>query len=556
MVLVVSMVIALLGGIGLSGSATAADQAPSPYEFASPQFVASGEWIVLCTGYSGCNAAGYSDSGYSSVSSTSYWRQSTGHNCTNYVAYRMVRGGMPNTRPASLTGYASNWGPSFASQTNSTPAVGSIAWWDTSYSSTGHVAYVEKVISNDEVLVSEDNWGGDFRWRKVTRSGGRWPQGFIHLNDVGTPPAGSQTGPRAFEPLPTPGRLVDTRSGVGVAAGAVSGGTDATVQVTGRGGVPASGVGSVVLNVTTFGGATPGWVTAYASGAALPDVRSTSWFGSYYTNNEVLVKVGSDGRIKLRPSSDVGMVVDVVGWLPPAAWLTTTAPTRIADTRSGLGVTRAQVSSGGTIDVPVAGRGGVPSTGAVAAVLSVTAPKRPGSGWVAAWAAGTTRPAVADLRLVDNTSTTGLVTSLIGAGGKVSLYTTATTDLVVDVVGWVPADSDVRIVRPVRALDTRGSAPVTGGTSVRSPFRGVGDVPDSGVVGALVSITSSDSTASGALIAYPSGTTRPGAGTTHFTKGQTVTTLAVLPVGPDGGISVYTSRTSDVIVDVHGYVRG
>ncbi len=107
----------------------------------------SAEWIVLCTGYASCRAAGYSDSGYEAVSSTSYWRQSTGHNCTNYVAYRLVRNGMPNERPASLTGNAYNWGPAFADLTDDKPVVGSVAWWDTSFSSTGHVAYVEKVVS-------------------------------------------------------------------------------------------------------------------------------------------------------------------------------------------------------------------------------------------------------------------------------------------------------------------------------------------------------------------------------------------------------------------------
>jgi surface antigen len=143
------------------------------------------EWIVLCTGYSGCKTAGYSEAGYEAASKTSYWSQYVGHNCTNYVGYRLVKNGLPNTRPASLTGNASNWGPSFPTQTNDSPAVGAIAWWDTSFSSTGHVAYVEKVISNSEILISEDNWGGDFRWRRVTFAGGKWPNGFIHLKDQG-----------------------------------------------------------------------------------------------------------------------------------------------------------------------------------------------------------------------------------------------------------------------------------------------------------------------------------------------------------------------------------
>ncbi|HET8989028.1 MAG TPA: CHAP domain-containing protein [Humibacillus sp.] len=529
-----ALLVALLASVGLIAPASSA------------------EWIVLCTGYDSCNAAGYPDSGYKAVSSTSYWRQTPGHNCTNYVAYRLVKNGMPNERPASLTGNAYNWGPAFPDLTDDKPVKGAVAWWDTSYSATGHVAYVEKVVSPDEILVSEDNWGGDFRWRRVTRMGGRWPQGFIHLRDQATP----VSDPKAYRPLATPGRLMDTRSGLGVAAGKLAGGVDVALQVTGRGGVPSSGVGAVLLNVTSFGQSTPGWVTAYASGSAAPGVRSASYFGSYYTNNEVVTRVGADGKVKLRPSSTVGLVVDVVGWLPSTSWVTTTTPTRIVDTRSGLGAPTAKVPAGGRIDVTVAGRGGIPATGAVAAVLSVTAPKPAASGWVAAWATGTTRPGVADLQVSGGSSTTGLVTSLIGSTGRVSLYSTTATDLVVDVVGWVPVGSDVTVLRPTRVLDTRSSGIVAGGTSVRAPVRGVAGVPTAGVVGALVSITTVGSTGSGALTAYPAGTTRPGAGTTHFMKGQVVTTLAVLPLGDDGGVRVYTSTTSHVIVDVHGYVRG
>jgi surface antigen len=111
----------------------------------------------------------------------------TGHNCTNYAAFRMVRSGLPNLRPWSGSGNASNWGHAEAALTNSVPAVGAVAWWDAYVrpaGSAGHVAYVEQVISADEITVSQDSWGGDFSWARITRSGGSWPSGFIHFHDV------------------------------------------------------------------------------------------------------------------------------------------------------------------------------------------------------------------------------------------------------------------------------------------------------------------------------------------------------------------------------------
>ncbi len=141
----------------------------------------------LCTTYSGCIAAGYSDAGYGKASGSMYWRMYSGHNCTNYVAYRMVQSGLPNVRPWSGSGNGSNWGVALSDLTDQTPRVGAVAWWKANVpgaGSSGHVAYVEEVISADEIIVSQDSWGGTFSWARITRSGTGWPSGFIHLNDV------------------------------------------------------------------------------------------------------------------------------------------------------------------------------------------------------------------------------------------------------------------------------------------------------------------------------------------------------------------------------------
>ena len=94
---------------------------------------------------------------------------------------------MPNTRPWSGGGNATYWGTSMSRITNGTPAVGSVAWWRAGVypaGSAGHVAYVEKVVSADEIVVSMDSWRGDFSWARITRTSRGWPSGFIHFNDV------------------------------------------------------------------------------------------------------------------------------------------------------------------------------------------------------------------------------------------------------------------------------------------------------------------------------------------------------------------------------------
>jgi surface antigen len=141
----------------------------------------------LCSGYTTCARAGFSNAGYASANRTMYWRMYAGHNCTNYVAYRMVHSGLSSSRPWTGSGNATNWGRAMSRITNGTPAVGAVAWWSAGVKpagSVGHVAYVEKVVSANEIIVSQDSWGGDFSWARVTRTSGGWPSGFIHFNDL------------------------------------------------------------------------------------------------------------------------------------------------------------------------------------------------------------------------------------------------------------------------------------------------------------------------------------------------------------------------------------
>jgi surface antigen len=143
---------------------------------------------TLCVGYDGCEAAGMGNGGYRAQSGKMWWRMYAGHNCTNYVAYRLVKSGMPNTRPWTGSGNATNWGPANPKIRDSVPAVGAVAWWTANAppaGSAGHVAYVEKVVSANEIIVSQDFWGGNFSWARITRGGGRWPTGFLHFNDRG-----------------------------------------------------------------------------------------------------------------------------------------------------------------------------------------------------------------------------------------------------------------------------------------------------------------------------------------------------------------------------------
>jgi hypothetical protein len=122
----------------------------------------------------------------------------------------------------------------------------------------------------------------------------------------------------------TPARLLDTRTGFGQTIdgqfsgiGRVVAGAPLALTVTGRGGVPAAGVGAVVLNVT--GTQADSWtlLSAYPSGESPPAASSLNYGPGQDLPNLVIAKVGADGRVMM--ANDVGsthLVVDVLGWFP------------------------------------------------------------------------------------------------------------------------------------------------------------------------------------------------------------------------------------------------
>lgn len=181
---------------------------------AAKEVVIGASSSYLCSGYDGCARAGYGHAGYQARGGSMYWNMYSGHNCTNYAAYRVIQAGGPATRPWSGSGNAMYWGTSNASSTDRTPKVGAVAWFRANRpgvsGSAGHVAYVERVVSPTEIIVSEDSWGGDFHWRRYSVAAGTWPDGFIHFADA-TPQLKVEAAPTVSgEPL-VGSRLVSTR---------------------------------------------------------------------------------------------------------------------------------------------------------------------------------------------------------------------------------------------------------------------------------------------------------------------------------------------------------
>jgi PKD repeat protein len=376
-----------------------------------------------------------------------------------------------------------------------------------------------------------------------------------------------------------PARLADTRStgrtvdGRVAGTGALGAGGVLVVPVTGRGGVPSSGVGAVVLNVTVTEAAGAGYVTAYPSGTPRPNASVLNYQRGQTIPNLVTVRPGADGTVSLHVTAGTHLVVDVQAWSPQSSGITAVNPARLADTRStgrtvdGRVAGTGPVGSGSVLVVPVTGRGGVPSSGVGSVLLNVTVTEPTGAGYVTAYPSGTPRPNASVLNYQRGQTIPNLVMVRPGADGTVSLHVTAGTHVVVDVQGWTAQSSGITAVNPARLADTRstgrtvdgrvaGTGPVGSGSVLVVPVTGRGGVPSSGVGSVVVNVTVTEPTGAGYVTAYPAGTPRPNASVLNYVAGQTIPNLVTLRPGADGAVALHVTAGTHVVVDVQGWSAG
>ncbi|MFE9633310.1 PKD domain-containing protein [Streptomyces sp. NPDC006463] len=238
------------------------------------------------------------------------------------------------------------------------------------------------------------------------------------------------------------------------------------------------------------------------------------------------------------------------------------APTRLLDTRAGTGAAKAKVGARGVVALKVGGNAQIPADVAAVA-LNVTVTNATDAGHIAVqpgkdfiqpttsnlnYAAGQTVPNLVIVPVVD-----GYV-HLVNGGW-------ASVDLIADVTGYFThsAAAGYSPLTPVRAVDTReglgaakGQVPGYGTFGVEiADRRGV----PKGATAVSLNLTVTNPQEAGHLTAYPSGQTAPSTSSVNFSAGQTVANSVIVPVGPDGRISIRNGswKPADVVIDVVGY---
>ncbi len=361
-----------------------------------------------------------------------------------------------------------------------------------------------------------------------------------------------------------PTRVLDTRAGTGVAAGKLAAGATITLKVTG-GTVPAD-VKAVAVNLTATQADGAGFVTAWPTGQPQPPTSSLNLSTAGETAaNAAVVPVGQGGQLNFFTFAGTNLVADVTGYFTDAGSSTdgrfhaTNGPTRLMDTRSGVGGKTGAFAAGSSYDLPVGGAAGVPAdAAAVALTVTYTGPTAPG--FITVWPAGQPRP----LASTSNPNGPGDIRSNLaliplGTGGAVSVFSAAPTDVVIDVVGYFSTGSGnaglFTASAPVRVADSRlPAAPFTrimGGQEATMDFStSVGST----AVAALYNLTATNTVAGGYLTAHANGTPVPVASSVNWSgAGQNRAALTVSSLAAAKKVGLFAFTDTDAVVDLAGW---
>jgi glucose/arabinose dehydrogenase len=382
-------------------------------------------------------------------------------------------------------------------------------------------------------------------------------------------PVPSPSPPLRYVARAEPDRVLDTREPSGGAA-RLAGGTVRDVA-TGVNGVVTQ---AVLVNITYVEPVARGFLTAWEAGQPRPRTSNINADGGQIVANAAVVPVDAGGRISVFTNVDAHLVIDVLGAfdLAPgpvsAGRYVALTPARLADTREPIDAlnrfSRLGSSPLDRVNVPVAGRFGVPDAGVAAVTLTVTglSSGSAAKGWVNVLAAGT------PLRLNSNVNTNGgadirpnLVVVPLGPDGSVDVWSLNVPQVVVDVTGYITDDSATpltsgrfRSLAPYREVDTREGrgfvAPAGGDVRTLDPR----SVP-SNAIGISQNVTLVDNLAPGFVTSYPNDP-RPFVSSANLDGVDQVRAAAAFtPLGA-GSVRYFFQPPTNAVVDITGYFEG
>ena len=239
-------------------------------------------------------------------------------------------------------------------------------------------------------------------------------------------------------------------------------------------------------------------------------------------------------------------------------------PCRLIDTRN----TGSPIQGGTSQNfiIPQLGSCNIPSA-AEAYSLNVTVVPHGTLGYITVWPAGLAQPLISTMNSRDGRTKAEAVIVQAGVNDAVSIYASNTTDVILDINGYFGAPSAQTYqfypLAPCRVIDTRnangdlGGPPLVGNAQRNFPVEESSCIPQQVNIQAYVFNFTVVSYPPGQLMRYltvwPEGEQQPTVSTLNNRTATTVANAAIVPAGNNGGISIYVSESTQLVVDIDGY---
>jgi hypothetical protein len=207
--------------------------------------------------------------------------------------------------------------------------------------------------------------------------------------------------------------------------------------------------------------------------------------------------------------------------------------------------------------------------GARALVGNATTVNPQNFGYLTLYPADAAQPLVASSNFTAGQVMNAPFTVGLASGGFLNIFTTTTTELVVDVLGYYSADAnDVNgagllfnpLPAPVRLLETRAGftgcytpgAPLAAATPYTQTATGACvNIPATarGVIGNATVVNAQ----AGYLTFWPSNAAQPLVANSNYLTGQILNRHFTVGLGADGAFKLFASAPMDLVIDVTGY---
>ena len=323
------------------------------------------------------------------------------------------------------------------------------------------------------------------------------------------------------------------------------------IAVAGTPSIPTDAV-AVAANVTVTGPIAAGYLTVYPCGASRPTSTSNVNFVAGQTIAAlVLSKLDVTGQLCLYSSAAGDVVVDITAWFPAGGSFDAITPVRLLDTRP----TKTALTANRERVVPITALPGLP-TGAAAYVLNVAAVDPKADGWLAVYPCDAGRGSTSTVNYRRGQTIANLTVTRSSTTGTVCLYSSANTDVIIDVTGSFPTGRAYVPIAPTRVMDTRSKlmhSRLGEDDTSEVKIRGIAGIPATATA-VMANVTITNPEQGGYATLYPCAQVWPGTSNVNYQPGDSIPNLTFTQIGVNGCVRLYNEHKADAIVDVVGYL--